>query len=44
LLTEIAQECGFSDQSHFCRTFVKAEGMTPKAWQQQAICPIPVVA
>ncbi|WP_433735517.1 helix-turn-helix domain-containing protein [Pseudomonas putida] len=44
LLTEIALECGFSDQSHFCRTFVKAEGMTPKAWQQQAICPIPVVA
>ena len=44
LLTEIAMECGFSDQSHFCRTFVKAEGMTPKAWQQQAICPIPVVA
>ena len=44
LLTEIALECGFSDQSHFCRTFVKAEGMTPKAWQQQAICPVPVVA
>ena len=44
LLTDIAQECGFSDQAHFCRTFVKAEGMTPKAWQQQAICPIPVVA
>ncbi|AMK32881.1 Transcriptional regulator [Pseudomonas putida] len=38
LLAEIALECGFCDQSHFCRTFVKAEGMTPKAWQQQAIC------
>ncbi|MDH4558372.1 helix-turn-helix transcriptional regulator [Pseudomonas sp. BN417] len=44
LLAEIALECGFCDQSHFCRTFVKAEGMTPQAWQQQAICPIPVVA
>ncbi|MGZ0718850.1 helix-turn-helix domain-containing protein [Pseudomonas palleroniana] len=44
LFTEIALECGFSDQAHFCRTFVKAEGMTPTAWQRQAICPTPVVA
>ncbi|MFV3307922.1 helix-turn-helix domain-containing protein [Pseudomonas sp. NY15181] len=44
LLAEIALECGFCDQSHFCRTFVKAEGMTPKAWQQQAICPMPLIA
>lgn len=38
LLVEIALACGFCDQSHFCRTFVRAEGMTPKAWQQQAVC------
>ncbi|MFP3494597.1 AraC family transcriptional regulator [Pseudomonas sp. SIMBA_059] len=44
LLTEIALECGFSDQSHFCRTFVKTVGMTPTAWQRQAICPTSVVA
>ncbi|WP_152224329.1 helix-turn-helix domain-containing protein [Pseudomonas sp. SCB32] len=44
LLAEIALECGFCDQSHFCRTFVKTEGMTPQAWQQQAICPIPAAA
>ncbi|AVE08518.1 AraC family transcriptional regulator [Pseudomonas palleroniana] len=44
LLTEIALECGFSDQSHFCRTFVKTVGMTPTAWQRQAVCPTPVVA
>ncbi|XVO87780.1 helix-turn-helix domain-containing protein [Pseudomonas palleroniana] len=44
LLTEIALECGFSDQSHFCRTFVKTVGMTPTAWQRQAVCPTSVVA
>ena len=44
LLTEIALECGFSDQSHFCRTFVKTVGMTPTAWQRQAVCPTPGVA
>ena len=38
LLVEIALACGFCDQSHFCRTFVRAEGMTPKALQQQAVC------
>lgn len=35
LLAEIAVECGFYDQSHFCRVFMRAEGMTPYAWQQR---------
>lgn len=29
-LTEIAQSCGFSDQSHFTRVFNKIFGMSPK--------------
>ncbi|QQZ34018.1 AraC family transcriptional regulator [Pseudomonas sp. SK2] len=36
LLAEIALECGFCDQSHFCRTFAKTEGISPLAWQRQA--------
>jgi len=35
-LAEIALECGFYDQPHFCRSFMRAEGVTPQAWQQQA--------
>ena len=31
-LAEIALACGFADQSHFTRTFVKRVGMTPGAW------------
>lgn len=34
MLAEIALECGFSDQPHFCRAFMKSEGLTPQAWQQ----------
>jgi AraC family transcriptional regulator len=32
-LTEIALECGFSDQSHFTRAFSAAVGVTPGRWQ-----------
>jgi len=37
LLVDIALECGFCDQAHFCRTFMKAEGVSPQAWQQRAL-------
>lgn len=37
MLAEIALECGFYDQPHFCRTFMRSVGMTPQAWQQQPI-------
>jgi AraC family transcriptional regulator len=31
-LTEVATLCGFADQSHFSRAFLKVVGMTPTAW------------
>ena len=34
-LTEISYDNGFSDQSHFIRTFKKFTGKTPKAYQKQ---------
>jgi AraC family transcriptional regulator len=33
-LSQIAFDCGFSDQSHFNRVFVKALGETPRAWRR----------
>lgn len=32
----IALECGFSDQSHFCRTFRKITGISPSEYQSEA--------
>jgi AraC family transcriptional regulator len=32
----IALECGFSDQSHFCRTFRKIMGVSPSEYQSDA--------
>jgi AraC family transcriptional regulator len=31
-LTEVAALCGFADQSHFSRAFLKVVGLTPTAW------------
>jgi AraC family transcriptional regulator len=31
-LTEVATLCGFADQSHFSRAFLKVVGLTPTAW------------
>lgn len=33
---EAASDCGFSDQSHFCRLFKKSFGLTPNAWLSAA--------
>lgn len=33
-LAEIATECGFSDQSHFHRIFVRNMGVTPGQWRR----------
>lgn len=32
-LTQIGAECGFADQAHFCRIFLKTEGTNPSAWR-----------
>ncbi|WP_245648810.1 helix-turn-helix domain-containing protein [Sphingomonas sanxanigenens] len=36
-LAQIALECGFSDQAHFTKAFVKATGMTPAKWRRGTI-------
>lgn len=33
-LTEIAQQCGFTDQSHFIRCFKEFSGVTPKVFRK----------
>jgi len=34
-LSQIALACGFADQSHFCRSFRRAEGDSPNFWRRQ---------
>jgi AraC-like DNA-binding protein len=33
-LADIATLCGFSDQSHFCRVFKRALGLSPGTWRR----------
>jgi AraC-like DNA-binding protein len=33
-LAEIAQTCGFVDQSHFARVFSKSEDCSPGRWRR----------
>jgi AraC family transcriptional regulator len=37
-LAEIAQICGFVDQSHFARVFSKSEGWSPGRWRRLRHC------
>ena len=36
-LAEVAAACGFSDQSHMTRVFVRQHGYTPGAWRRAAL-------
>lgn len=36
-LTQISQECGFCDQSHFSHIFSRAEGINPFTWRGVAL-------
>ena len=33
-LSDIAQECGFTDQAHLCKHFRQSIGLTPAAWRR----------
>lgn len=35
-LSQIALECGFSDQAHFTNTFSRKVGATPRSWRRMA--------
>ena len=33
-LSQVALECGWSDQSHLCKVFRRTMGMTPSGWRR----------
>lgn len=37
LMIDIAMNCGFSDQAHFCRVFKKIANLTPKQYRQKQV-------
>ena len=36
-VTSVSQQCGFGDANYFIRAFKKAEGITPKGWQEASV-------
>lgn len=38
-LAEIARACGFADQSHFTKAYVRLRGISPGAWRRQQEIP-----
>lgn len=40
-LSQIALACGFADQSHYCRVFHAAVGLSPNAWRRQNMLEAP---
>ncbi|WP_340115579.1 AraC family transcriptional regulator [Pelagibius sp. 7325] len=44
-LSQVALACGFADQSHFCRSFRRAEGASPNLWRRaRAFGPVTAMA
>ncbi|PZP25754.1 MULTISPECIES: helix-turn-helix domain-containing protein [Pseudomonas] len=43
-LTAISMECGFFDQAHFCRVFVRMVGSTPLAWKRHGALALQQIA
>jgi len=35
-LAEIAAACGFTDQSHLCRMFLRLKGQSPASWRRRS--------
>lgn len=39
-LSQIALDCGFADQAHFCTVFRCIQGETPNVWRRRFIAPL----